>query len=138
MIPRIGHERQPRTEDAWRVYEYFRLMALMEKVLGTGSKSPFFDVAKALKPDIEEIDPSILLGQESFPTLGPLARLVCLWHLRFESLPEDLRSRLPISGSPYQPLIDLLASGGRFGREDVFVELGQMSIPWTRWRDLGD
>jgi hypothetical protein len=133
----IGEPRQPNEEDIDRVIEFFQLMAKLDRVLNSGSKPPFFDAAKLIQPEAgDDLDP--LLQGDQFAKLSVPAQRVCRWHLRFEMLPEEVRAELSITGSPFQPLIELLKSGGRFRIEDIFVDVGKMSIPWTKWRNLAD
>ncbi|MFN0130187.1 MAG: hypothetical protein ACKV19_26280 [Verrucomicrobiales bacterium] len=133
----IGKSRQPREGDADYIIEFFRLMARLDRALNSGSKSPFFDAAGIIQPEAGDDFDSLLQGDE-FAKLSLPAQRVCKWHLRFEMLPEEARAALCMTDSPFRPLIELLNSGGRFRVEDIFVDVGQMSIPWTTWRNLAD
>jgi hypothetical protein len=133
----IRKPRQCRDEDAYLVIEFFRRMALLDRVLNSGSSSPFFDVAGLIDPKTGAEDHSLPPGDQ-FSTLSLPAQRVCVWHIHFLMLPTDALAGLPMQCSPYEPLIELLNSGGRFRLEDVFVDIGQLSIPWTKWRSLAD
>jgi hypothetical protein len=111
----IGELREPRADDADHVIQFFRLMAKLDLVLESGSKSPFYDAAAIIHPEGGDDDFDWLLESARFEELSLPAQRVCRWHVRFEMLPQETLAGLPITGSPFQPLISLLRSGGRLG-----------------------
>ncbi len=108
-------------------------MAVWANALQLENGGPFFDLAALLCPDTPLSPPLKEAVTTAVQARNPLARAIGEWYLHWvciAQLPKVSQFGLP---NPYEPLIRFYERNGSFRREDVFIDVGLVGIPVSRW-----
>ncbi len=115
------------------VFEYLRRMALWADALQLADSGPFFDLAIRVSPATTL--PSLSTALDAIGTAhNPLHRAICGWYLHWTVIADLTVVRRVSLPAPYEPLIRLYERNGSFRRADVFIDVGVVGIPVSRWR----
>jgi hypothetical protein len=120
--------------------EHVRRMALWNRTLGCGSKTPFFDLAGCVSPDVE-------VAPELVQDIVRRCDEAGAGHYDLKILPAILRwyavasapgVELPELDDPYEPLLRCFERGGGHHRSGGGIELGFATMTFRNWPDRAD
>ena len=95
--------------------EFLRRSALWAGRLECVSDWPFFDIARAIGPDIEidrAVDEKLRAHLRGPGKVGPLMSRLLLWSLRWAEVKDTGRFQFEALPDPYEPILSLYEQGG--------------------------